>query len=151
LPRYALPSPGVYHVTARGVDGCRIVVDDDDNDFLVALLGNGVRRERVVCHAYCVMPNHFHAIFAGRMERVSKLLHRVNGIYAQRFNERHRRTGHLFQSRFYARVIRHDEQLGKACAYVWNNPVRAGLCLEAHEWPWSGELVTRRPARSRAR
>jgi putative DNA methylase len=71
-------------------------------------------------------------------------MHWVNGIYAREFNERYERTGHLFQSRFYVRVIRDDEHLGNACAYVWNNPVRAGLCLEAHEWVWSGALLRER-------
>jgi REP element-mobilizing transposase RayT len=140
-PRYTLPSPGVYHVTSRGVDGCPIVIDDDDNARLVSLLRRGIRREPLECRAYCVMPNHFHAILEGPMEGVSKAMHWVNGIYAHEFNERHERTGHLFQSRFRARVIRDDEHLGNACAYVWNNPVRAGLCREAHEWAWSGALL----------
>jgi REP element-mobilizing transposase RayT len=86
------------------------------------------------------MPNHYHAIFDAERARLSKALHRLNGVYATQFNERHNRVGHLFQDRFHARVARGDEHLAKACAYVWNNPVRAGLCAEAHEWPWSGGL-----------
>ena len=31
-----------------------------------------------------------------------------------------------------------DEQFEDTCAYVLNNPVRAGLCALAEDWPWSG-------------
>jgi putative transposase len=64
-------------------------------------------------------------------------MHRLNGIYAQGFNEKHGRAGHLWGDRFVSRVIEDDDYLREACAYVVRNPVRAGLCREATEWPWS--------------
>jgi REP element-mobilizing transposase RayT len=67
-------------------------------------------------------------------------MHGINGLHAQRFNERYERVGHLFQDRFSARPLRDDEHLSDACFYVWNNPVRADLCAEAHEWPWGGRF-----------
>jgi REP element-mobilizing transposase RayT len=144
-PRSELPGAGYFHVTSRGVDRCRIALDEDDYALLVKRLRIGFAREGMVCHAYCVMPNHFHVILDGAMEQVSKAMHYANGAYALPFNRRHRRTGHLFGDRFYARVLRDDEHLSNACTYVWNNPVRAGLCREAYEWPWSGRML-RRPA-----
>ena len=135
-----LPSAGVYHVTARGVARCEIFLDDDDRAPFVASLRVTGRRERWKLHAYCLMSNHFHAIVETELERLSAGFHRVNGAHAQRFNERHDRVGHLFQGRFHARVLRDDEHLANACVYVWDNPVRVGLCAEAHEWPWSGTL-----------
>ena len=93
------------------------------------------------CPAFCMMPNHFHAIFEGARDAMSRLMHRLNGVHAQRFNERHDRSGHLFQSRFHAREIQDDEQFGRAIDYVWANPVRAGLCAEPHDWRWSGQVL----------
>jgi len=139
-PRSLLPSFGIYHVTARGVDRCEIYRDSDDLEFFLALLRNVRAREQYGIHAFCLMPNHYHAIIESTIEGLSTGIHRLNGIYAQRFNERHDRVGHLFQSRFHAQVIRDDQHLANACEYVWNNPVRAGLCTEAHEWDWSGRL-----------
>ncbi len=140
LPRYVLPSYGVYHVTARGVAKCDIFLDDDDRASFVGLLRSAGRRRRWKCHAYCLMGNHYHAIVETHLERLSSGLHRVNGTHAQRFNERYERVGHLFQDRFHARVLREEEHLTNACLYVWDNPVRIGLCAEAHEWPWSGRF-----------
>ena len=84
------------------------------------------------------MGNHYHALIEASRDSLSAGLHRLNGTHAQRFNKRHGRVGHLFQDRFHARVLRDDEHLAHACEYVWNNPVRAEICLEAHDWPWSG-------------
>ena len=86
------------------------------------------------------MGNHYHLIVETHLELLSKGFHQLNGVHAQRFNKRHERVGHLFQDRFFARVLRDDEHLSDACFYVWNNPVRAGLCDEAHNWPWGGRF-----------
>jgi REP-associated tyrosine transposase len=90
------------------------------------------------CYAFCVMPNHYHLVVGAVLERLSRGLHRLNGIYAQRFNERHERSGHLFGDRFAAFVIRDEDHLLNACEYVRQNPVRAGLCEHADDWPWAG-------------
>jgi REP element-mobilizing transposase RayT len=138
LPRSVLPPSGIYHVTARGVDRCAIVRDDDDRAAFVELLRLVTRRSRWVVHGYCLMNNHYHLVVETALERLSAGSHRLNGIHAQRFNERHGRTGHLFQDRFHARSLRDDEHLSRAVEYVRNNPVRAGLCATAEQWPWSG-------------
>jgi putative transposase len=43
----------------------------------------------------------------------------------------------VFQNRFGARLIEGERQLGNVCAYVLDNPVRAGLTATAEDWPWS--------------
>jgi len=133
-----LPEHGIYHVTARGVDHCAIVRDDADCVRFVRLLKDVARREQLVVHAYCLMGNHFHAVVESSLAQLSRALHRINGVHARRFNRRHGRSGHLFQGRFHSKVIRDDAHLAEACAYTWNNPVRAGLCATADQWPWSG-------------
>ncbi len=142
IPRSALPPAGVYHITSRGVARCEIFLDDSDRASFVALMRRAVNRWHWKCHAYCLMGNHYHLIIETQLERLSRGCHELNGAHAQRFNRRHRRVGHLFQDRFHARVIRDDEHLSNACAYVWDNPVRAGLCAEPHEWNWSGRLAS---------
>ena len=34
-------------------------------------------------------------------------------------------------------MIEEEEYLASACTYVYENPVRAGLCERADDWPWS--------------
>jgi REP element-mobilizing transposase RayT len=140
IPRSQLAQSGVYHVTARGVDRCEIFLDDEDRASFVSLMAQAVNRWLWRCHAYCLMGNHYHLIVETQLARLSGGFHQLNGTYAQRFNQRHKRVGHLFQDRFHARAIRDDEHLADACAYVWENPVRAGLCSQAHQWDWSGRV-----------
>ena len=140
-PRNVLPAAGVYHVTCRGVARCEIFGDDSDREYLVRLLHETARKFEWHCHAYCLMGNHYHAIVESDLDSLSLGIHRMNGAYAQRFNRRQERVGHLFQNRFFARIIQSDEHLETAIAYVWNNPVRTGLCDEAYEWPWGGAIA----------
>ena len=141
LPRSALPESGIYHVTARGVDRSPIFHDDVDRLRFVRLVRTVAGRDAVVVHAYCLMTNHFHAVVEASLAQISRAFHSINGVHAQRFNRRYGRTGHLFQDRFHAKVIGDEEHLAHACSYTWNNPVRAGLCDAAEQWPWNGRVV----------
>jgi REP element-mobilizing transposase RayT len=145
-----LPAFGIFHITIRGVDRCLIFRDEDDYRFLLVLFRRLIAEHALQAHAYCFMPNHVHAVVEGPMEAISRAFHRINGIHAQRFNERYGRTGHLFQDRFGSKVIEDDEHLANACEYVWDNPVRAGLCKTRSEWRWSGRLPHREPGRVRS-
>lgn len=129
---------GVYHVTARGVARELIFVDDDDCRAFLRLLADVVARQQWHTYAFCLLGTHYHLIVSTTRARLSKGLHRLNAIYAQNFNRRHSRRGHLFGDRFASWVIDEDEHLAAACLYVLENPVRAGLCERAEDWRWSG-------------
>ena len=138
LPRHLLPEHGVFHVTTRGAARCSISQDDDDRRLFLSLLAQVVRRTGWNCHAFCLMPNHHHLVVMTHVDLLSVGLHQLNGRYAQAFNERHARSGHLFGDRYAAFVIADDDHLANACEYVVQNPVRAGLCARADDWRWSG-------------
>ena len=138
-PRFqSLPPAGIYHVTARGVARQSIAADDADRRRFVSLLDGASRKHNWELLAYCLMPNHFHLVVASTVEALSRGMHSVEFRYAQRFNERHDRAGHLFQGRFFARSIEGDESFARVCTYVFENPVRAELCARRDAWQWSG-------------
>jgi putative transposase len=137
LPRSALDD-GFFHVTARAVDGDVLFRDDVDRLDFIEQLARNVRALLWVCHAYCLMTTHYHLLLETSRESLSQGMHRLNGLYAQRFNARHDRRGHVFEGRFQAYVIDSEEHLAAAVQYVLNNPVQAGLCESANQWPWSG-------------
>jgi REP element-mobilizing transposase RayT len=137
LPRSALPE-GYYHVTTRGVDKCWIYHDDADRLLFLRLVYSATQRYDWDFYALCLMGNHYHFVVDAVKELLSLGMHRVNGIYALAFNRKYGRTGHLFGDRFGVRVVDDYEQLADVCRYVVNNPVRAGLCQRASDWPWNG-------------
>jgi putative transposase len=83
------------------------------------------------------MDTHYHLVLETSRERMSRTMHRLNTAYVTRFNRRHCRRGHLFESRFSAWIVLDDAHLGATCAYVLANPVRAGLAESAEDWPWA--------------
>ncbi|HET9673836.1 MAG TPA: transposase [Gaiellaceae bacterium] len=135
--RTSLPD-GFFHVTARGVDGAAIVRDPSDCRLYVHLLALTIARHHWECHAYCLMPNHVHAVVDATQQDLSAGVQYLHGTYALAFNRRHRRTGHLFGARFASWIVETERHLVNACRYVYLNPVRAGLCARPEDWPWSG-------------
>ena len=69
-------------------------------------------------------------------------MHWLGTCTAQRFNQRHERTGHLYQGRFGSRLIQDDGYLLELARYVPLNPVRAELCRGPEHWPWSSYAAT---------
>lgn len=134
--RTALPD-GYFHVIARGVDGCEIVRDDIDRRRFLSYLRDSVDRYGWVVHAFCLMTTHYHVVLYSKTIDLSGGVQRLNGRYAQFFNRRHLRFGHLFADRFTSRVIESERYLRDACLYVVENPVRAGICDSGAPWPWA--------------
>jgi putative transposase len=128
---------GFFHVTARGVDGTWIVRGDDDRRIFFLRLADVISRFDWVEHALCLMNTHYHLVLEATRLALSTGMKRLNGLYAQGFNERYERKGHLFGDRFWAGVIESEDYLEAACSYVIWNPVRAGLCDAPEDWPWS--------------
>lgn len=114
--------------------------DDFDRAAFRELLIRAGGRFALRIDAWCLMGTHYHVVAAAPRPALSAAMHRLNGLYAQRFNLRYERRGHLFENRFSARVLESEWHWENACRYVFNNPVGAGLCARAEEWPWSGGL-----------
>jgi REP element-mobilizing transposase RayT len=130
-------SGGLYHVTARGNDRQAIFRDDLDCSRFLEVLTSVVTRYRLRCHAYCLMGNHYHLLLETPRPNLSLAMRQLNGVYAQRFNRRHERCGHILQGRFGAQVVGGDVYLHEVCRYIVLNPVRAGLVSHPRAWPWS--------------
>ena len=130
--------PGaVYHVTARGNRRCDIFTEDEDGQSFLVILGEVSRRFNLLCHAYCLMGNHYHLILETPDGNLPRAMRQLNGVYTQTFNKRHCKCGHVFQGRYKAILIEKAAYLLEACRYVVLNPVRAGLVAGPADWRWS--------------
>lgn len=128
---------GAFHVMTRGVFGALVHRDRIDYVTFLRMLDETANRHDWQVDALCLMPTHHHLLVRCRRPALSRGMHDLNGRYAQAFNERHRRHGHLFGDRFVSRAIRDERQYRTVCRYVVGNPVRAGLCRDAADWPWT--------------
>ena len=138
-----LEFPGaLYHVTARGNGRQPIFMDDADRERFLTALASAVARYHLLCHAYCLMGNHYHALLETPEGNLSRAMRQLNGVYGQGFSRRHERPGHVLQGRFHAQVVDRDAYLREVCRYIVLNPVRAGLVAHPSEWPWSSYRAT---------
>lgn len=134
--RIAFPD-ALYHVTARGDRREAIFDDDQDRRTFLSTLGQVVSRFNWVCHAWCLMDNHYHLLIQTPDGNLSRGMRQLNGVYTQASNRRHARVGHLFQGRFKAILVDSDVYLLELTRYVVLNPVRAGMVSSPADWPWS--------------
>jgi putative transposase len=132
----------IAHVTSRG--NARQVIFLDDYDYLsfLRMLAELVPGRAWRCHAFCLMPNHIHLLLETPELELAGGMQLLKGRYARRFNARHERVGHVFQARYHAEPVTLDEHLLEASRYIVLNPVRAGLCADAADWPWSSFRTT---------
>ena len=103
----------------------------------MSLLADVVTRHRWRCLAYCLMTNHVHLLLEPPEADLGRGMHRLNFRYAQWFNWRWDLNGHLFQGRFGSELVESEWHMLETSRYVVLNPVRAGLCGTAAQWPWS--------------
>ena len=136
--RRRLFAPGAYyHIIQRGVNCTDIFVDEADrHEFLrgLAVLPDQFGHR---VHAYCFMNNHVHLALQCGDQPLGRALRSLFGRYALRFNQRHDRSGHLFQERHKAIMVASDGYLLELIRYIHLNPVRAGIVSDPKHWSWS--------------
>lgn len=138
-----LEFPGaLYHVTSRGNARASIFLDEGDRRQFLKQLACVVSRFGWLCHAFCLMGNHYHLLLETPRANLSRGMRRLNSVYALAFNRRHRRLGHLFQGRYRAILVEREPHLLELARYVVLNPVRVRLVATAAEWPWSSYRAT---------
>ena len=94
-------------------------------------------------HAFCIMPNHVHAVFTplraekGTYHSLSSIMHSLKGGTARKANLVLGRSGAFWEHENYDHVVRDEAELGRIVTYVLENPVKAGLAHAREDWEWS--------------
>lgn len=135
--------PGaVYHVMSRGNEKRLTFFSDTDRADFLRILAAVVGRRKWLCHAYCLMPNHYHLLIETPHANLSAGMQYLNSVYSMRFNRRNARMGHVFQGRFKALLVERDNYLIELCRYIVLNPVRAKMVKHPGLYRWSSFLAT---------
>ena len=138
MPRQArqLCEKGYYHVIARGVN--KEIIFREEGDYLkyIGFLKKYSEEQEIILVAYCLMSNHVHLLIQDQKDHMSAFMQKLGMSYAQYYNKRYERTGHLFQNRFKSQLIGDDFYLTTAYRYILKNPEKAGIA-PASEYRWS--------------
>jgi REP-associated tyrosine transposase len=143
MPRQArLDVPGaLHHIMVRGINKSVIFKDDQDKARFLERLGNTVMEGQCRVHAWVLMHNHVHILFRSGRHGISAVMRKLLTWYAQYYNRRHKRTGHLFENRYRSVLCEEDNYLLALVRYIHLNPIRAGIIKTIEEldrYPWSG-------------
>jgi len=126
-----------HHITQRGNNRGAVFFVDDDRRVYLKLLKEQADKYGLEVIGYCLMSNHVHIVAIPHAEdSLAKGIGRTHFRYAQYINRFHRRSGHLWQGRFYSCAL-DERHFWLAMRYVELNPVRARLCRKAWRYAWS--------------
>ena len=140
---HRIKTPGlIRHVMSRGNGRMAIFLDDSDYRRFLSVFGDILEEFNIRCWNYCLMSNHYHATLQPSLPNLSEAIRRLNAMYAQWWNRRHGRVGHVFQGRFKAQIVGYQEYLLTLSRYVVLNPVRASIVARPEQWPWSSYRAT---------
>lgn len=161
LIREDLVSGKIYHVFTKSIAGFVIFNNDEEYDRMLNVVNYCKMAEIGYCYsdyikhidrnkllksndqiveiiAYCLMPTHVHFVLRQSVDNgISFFMNKVLNSYSKYFNNKIKRKGPLWESRFKKVVVDTDEQLLHLTRYVHLNPVTAGLLKTPDLWKYS--------------
>ncbi|NTU54115.1 MAG: hypothetical protein HGA97_10540 [Chlorobiaceae bacterium] len=140
-----LDTPGtLHHVMIRGIEKGMIFRDDIDRTEFLDRLGRLAGSLGTGIYAFVLMSNHVNLLLKSGSDGLPAFMRRLLSGYAQYFNRRHKRVGHLFQNRYKSIICDEKANFEKLVAYIHLNPLRAGLVPTFQQmalYPWSGHAA----------
>ena len=136
LPRLTVAGQ-VHRLVLRGNNGQPLFIDDEDRSRLLQLLRDHAVENAVSVHAHALVTSQVLLLATPADARLPAWMQAVGRRYVRYFNDRHGRTGTLFEGRYRCTVLHSGHWLLPAMVANDLAPVAAGLVAEPDAWPWS--------------
>ncbi|MCY6370943.1 transposase [Clostridium ganghwense] len=124
MPRTARlkSTTAIYHVMMRSISDFNLFRDNKDKDKYLKLLKKYKGIHMFKLYAFCLMDTHAHLLIDSNGADISGFMHNINQCYAQYYNKKYHRTGHVFGDRFKSKIATNDVSIMCMSAYIHNNP-----------------------------
>ena len=120
--------PGAwYHVMNRDRRFENVFAGNKDYEIFVELLKDASEMWNVNIAAYCLMPNHYHLLIQTPLGNISRTMRHINGVYTQRYNQKHGDDGQLFRGRYKSILVHGDRYLLQLVRYIHRNSLKVDL------------------------
>lgn len=137
LPRSYIKTP-FLHVMTQGINKSYIFEKEEDIRQYIKIMKNLSKEQEIEIIAYCIMNNHAHILIKTEdLKELSKYMQRLNTIYGKYYNQKYNRVGYVFRDRYQSEGIYSEEHLYNCIKYIYENPVKAGICNKAEEYLYS--------------
>lgn len=127
---------GVYHVMQRAPGKEKMFVEESDYLMFLKYLKEIQDKFKQDIFAFVLLPNHFHLLLKIKEKNLPKAMQSLLSRYAQIYNKKYNRKGHVVGGRYRAVLCNDDIYLLTISIYIHLNPFRAGLCktIEGYKW-----------------
>lgn len=126
-----------YHIVCRGNQRAPLFKDDGDFLTFLYLLKKIYEIYPFEVASYCLMTNHFHLQLRSQEVPISKIMSLLNKRYANYYNTKNHLTGHVFEKRYYDKIIYSNEGMLEVSKYIHLNPLEAKMVHSLQEYRWS--------------
>ena len=116
-----------YHVIGRGINHERIFNQIREKNNFKRLLEKYLEKYEVEIYAYVIMSTHFHLLIRANLSDLSGYLAIVQAEFAEYYNYKHERNGHVFQNRFKSECIENPQYFWNCLRYIHMNPLNANI------------------------
>lgn len=144
VPRIHLKT-NFFHIMTQGINKSFIFDNPIDIKYYIDIMYKLKEEHNIKIIAYCVMNNHVHVLIETKeLKELSKYMQRLNMRYARYYNKKYNKVGYVFRDRFKSEGIYNEQHLQNCIKYIYNNPVKAGICNNPKEYPYSNykEITT---------
>ncbi len=125
---------GYHHIYNRGVAKNDIFLSDQDKEKFVEILAKVSKEYKFNIHSFCLMDNHYHLLLENKKENLSNGMRQINSKYANYFNRKYKRVGHLWQDRFKSWYVSSEIYLFTLFKYIETNPIKARMSNKIGEY-----------------
>lgn len=137
LPRNYIKT-SFFHVITQGINKSYIFEKAEDIKYYIKIMYQLTKEQKIKIIGYCIMSNHAHMLIeAEEINELSKYMQRLNTKYGKYYNKKYNRVGYVFRDRYRAQGIYTEKYLYNCLRYIYNNPVKAGICKNAKDYPYS--------------
>jgi len=150
LPHWQLGG-SAYFVTFRLREGQLSLRERE----LVAAACEHWHDDRAIVHVFTVMPDHVHILWTplerapGSWWSISELIQSVKSYTAHEINRIRGVEGSLWQTEYYDRIVRDEDEFLEKWKYIAENSTRAGIASRPEEYPFTQSPVRKRLVGSR--
>jgi putative transposase len=133
-----LASNILFHVINRGNAQQAVFLVERDYQEYHDLLKHYKEKFDILIYHYVLMSNHVHLLVESMQDgALPKFMQGLTLAHTRRFNDYHRRVGHVWQGRYKSIPIESDAYLLQCGRYIELNPCRAGIADHPSKYPWS--------------
>ena len=139
MPRRAREksSTGIYHILIKGINRRSIFEDDKDYAKMIEIIQKCKEQSEFKFYGYCLMANHVHLLMREGTEAISLTMQKINSAYANWYNRKYDRFGHLFQDRYKSEPVEDVSYMLTVLRYIHQNPIKAGITKTVEDYKWT--------------